>query len=381
MKFTKLSLVAVLAVSSVFAGESTISGDAKVFYGTTDAGDTDLFNKNGAYGNAAVSLDYSRDIAEGVSLNAGMTGISTLGLESTLVSGVWAAAGQDAINDTAWIDVANITAKLGNTTAVIGRQKLDTPLAFTETWNIVENTFDAFTFVNADLPETTLVGSLVTRANGNVIANFNNLQGGMTDLGDGIYTAGAVTKLIPSTTAQLWYYDFANNDDKVWAQADADLGSGLTAGVQYAMTMANEGEDSSIIAGKVAYDTESMGLFAAYSKADEDGQTDFTNYGGFGMSNVYTEAWWNFGFATNPGAQAISVGASTDLAGLALTGQYTSVTNDSNLASDEMNEITVTATKTVGPVDTTLAFINTSSDDDSFDGNTVQAYLTVPFSL
>ena len=381
MKFTKLSLIAALAVTAAFAGESTISGDAKVFYGTTDAGDTDLFNKNGAYGDAAVSLDYSKEIAAGVTLNAGMTGISTLGLESTLVSGVWAAAGKDAINDTAWIDVANITATLGNTTAVIGRQKLDTPLAFTETWNIVENTFDAFTFVNTDVADTTLVGSLVTRANGNTIANFNNLQGGMTDLGDGIYTAGAVTKLIPNTTAQLWYYDFANNDDKVWAQADIDVVEGVTVGVQYAQAMANVGEDSSLLAAKLGYEANGMGLFAAYSTADEDGQTDFTNYGGFGMSNVYTEAWWNFGFATNPGAEAISVGASTDMAGLALTAQYTDVTNDSGLAADEMSEVTLTATKTVGPVDATLALINTASDDDALDGNTVQAYLTVPFSL
>ena len=379
MKFTKLSLIAALAVTSAMAGESTITGDAKLFYGTTDAGNADLFNKNGATGNAAVSLDYSRDIADGVTLNAGMTGISTLGLESTLVSGVWAGAGDTGVNDTAWIDVANVTAKLGNTTAVIGRQKLDTPLAFTETWNIVENTFDAFTFVNTDVTDTTLVGSLVTRANGG--ENFTNLQGGMADLGDGIYTAGVVTKLIPNTTAQLWYYDFANNDDKVWAQADVNVAEGLTIGAQYAQVMANTGDDSSIVAGKVGYDANGMGLFAAYSKADDKGTGSFANYAGYGASNLYTEVWWNYGFVSKPGAQAVSVGASTDMNGLALTAQYTDVTNDSNLDSDEMSEITLSASKSIAGLDTTLALINTSSDDDSIDGNTVQVYLTLPFSL
>ncbi len=68
-----------------------------------------------------------------------------------------AGAGKTGVEDTAWIDVANVTAKMGKTTAVIGRQKLDTPLAFTETWNIVENTFDAFTFVNGDIPKTKLI--------------------------------------------------------------------------------------------------------------------------------------------------------------------------------------------------------------------------------
>ena len=377
MKITKLSLIAALAVTSAFAGGSTITGDAKVFYGTTDAGNADLFNKGAnSMGDAAVSIDYSREIADGISLNAGMTGISTLGLESTLVGNTWV---NHALKDRVWLDVANVTAKLGKTTALIGRQKLDTPLAFTETWNIAENTFDAFTFVNNDVADTTLVGSLVTRANG---GEFTNLQGGMGDLGEGIYAFGAVTKLIPNTTAQLWYYDFASNDNKkLWLQADAEVAGGITAGLQYAQAMADVGEDSSIVAGKLGYDANGMGLYAAYSKADKKGQTGFANYGGYGGSKLYTEAWWNFGFVSKPGAQTIAVGASTDAAGLGLTAQYTGVTNDSNLAADEMNEITLTATKKVGPVDATLALINTSSDDDSIDGNTVQAYLTVPFSL
>ena len=387
MKLTKLSLITALALTTAMAGDAKIGGDAKLFYGTTDAkewigglathnsNDHSLFNKTSSYGNAAVSLDYSRDIADAVTLNAGMTGISTLGLESTLVSDTWV---NHSLKDRVWLDVANVTAKLGKTTAVIGRQKLDTPLAFTETWNIAENTFDAFTFVNNDVADTTLVGSLVTRANG---GEFTNFHAGMGDLGEGIYAFGAVTKLIPNTTAQLWYYDFAHdNNKKLWLQADAEVASGITVGVQYAQAMADKGEDSSIVAGKLGYDAKPMSLYAAYSKADKKGQTTFANYGGFGGSKLYTEAWWNFGFVSKPGAQTVAVGASTDISGLALTAQYTGVTNDSNLAADEMDEITLTATKKVGPVDATVALINTKSDA-TIDGNTIQAYLTVPFSL
>ncbi len=376
MKLTKLSLIAALAVTTAMAGDAKISGDAKLFYSTDDLGTHGLFNKDGAYGDAAVSLDYSKEIASGISLNAGITGVSTLGLENTLVSNTWI---NHAAKDRVWVDIANVTAKLGNTTAVVGRQKLDTPLAFTETWNIAENTFDAFTFVNNDVADTTLVASLVTRANG---GEFTNLQGGQTDLYEGIYAFGAVTKLIPNTTAQAWYYDAARFDNKkLWLQADADIAGGITAGAQYVKAMVDAGDDSSIIAAKVGYDTKGMGLYAAYSKAEDKGTLGFANYGGFGGSKLYTEAWWNFGFASKPGAQAIAVGASADAAGLALTAQYTGVTNDSNAAADEMNEITLTATTKVGPVDATLALINTASDDDSIDGNAVQAYITVPFSL
>ncbi len=390
MKFTKLSLITALALTSVFAEESTITGDAKLFYGTTDAGTSDLFNKNGAMGNGAVSLDYSKNIVDGITLNAGMTGITTLGLEGTLVNNVWAAAGPTALNDTAWIDVANITANLGNTTAVIGRQKLDTPLAFTETWNIVENTFDAFTFVNNDIIDTTLVASLVTRANGNSMANFNNIQGGMTDLGDGIYTAGMVTKLIPNATTQLWYYNHANNDDKLWVQIDANVIEGVTVGAQYAQVMANTGDDSSVVAAKLAYDANGIGLHAAYSKANDDGTGHFANYAGHGnyrganagnISSLYTEALWNFGLVSKPGAEAVAVGASTNMLGLEFAAQYTDVTNSSNLATDEMSEIAFSASKNIAGINASLAFINTASDHSAIDGNTVQAFLTLPFSL
>jgi len=46
-----------------------------------------------------------------------------------------------------------------------------------------------------------------------------------------------------------------------------------------------------------------------------------------------------------------------------------------------MDELTITAETTIGGVDTSLALINTTADDKSIDGNTIQAYLTVPFSI
>ncbi len=376
MKITKLSLIAALAVTTAMAGDAKISGDAKLFYGTSDAGNADLFDKGAnSMGDAAVNLNYTKDITSGVTLNAGVTGISTLGLENTLVGATWV---DHQLKDRVWLDVANITAKIGNTTAVIGRQTLDTPLAFTETWNIAKNTFDAFTVVNSDITNTTLVASAVTRANG---GEFKNLQAGMTDLGEAIYAFGAVGKITPTITAQGWYFDQAGADNKVWLQGDAGVANGVTVGLQYAQVMANAGDDSSVFAGKVGYEANGMAVSAAYSKADDKGAGTFANYGGFGGSKLYTEAWWNFGFVSKAGAEAITVAASTDLAGLGLAAQYTDVSNASNAAADEMSEITLTATKKVGPVDATLALINTASDDDSIDGNTVQVYLTAPFSL
>jgi hypothetical protein len=433
MKFTKLSLIAALAVTATFAGESTIGGDAKLFYGTTDAGQTDistlavpnwvdneLFNKVGATGNAAVSLDYSRGIADGVTLNAGLTGVSTLGLEGSLVGDTWVNHGAN-LNDRVWIDVANITATVAQTTAVIGRQELDTPLAFTEKWSIANNTFDAAVLVNNDIQDTTLIGAWVGRGNGDttgkVVAASENIGGGMVKYGalsadnsrdlrvanNGAYAVAAVTKLIPNTVAQVWYYNVQNQADAVWAQADVDATSGVTLGLQYAnialkspvtnVAAGTEADDSSAFAVKLGYAQDALDIYAAYSKVEDKSLVYIGNTatGGVhgGQSKLYTEAWWNYGLVGQAGAQTIAVGAGYDLGAAKLTAQYTGVTDMTAFslvtgrfsATDDVDEVTLTASTKVGPVDATLALINTSSDNTALDGNTVQAYLTVPFSL
>jgi len=400
MKITKLSLIAALAVTTAMAGDAKISGDAKLFYGTTDAGDADLFNKNGAIGDSAISLDYTREIVKGVTVNAGMTGVSTLGLENELVSGTWVPHGGTrtaaGVDDKAWIDTANIVLKpIDKTMLVIGRQALDTPLAFTETWNIAHNTFDAAVAVDSHIPDTTLIGAWVGRGNGH--NGFENLDGGMSAYGalnggqetalannEGAFAFAAINKSIPMTTAQLWYYNVKNEADAIWAQADITPTKELAVGLQYSKIspkgVVDGADDTKAIAAKVGYNVSGIDLAAAYSKVDDKGLVYMGNTatGGAhnGQSKLYTEAWWNYGFVGQAGAKSMMVSAAYD----AFTAQYTTVSND-NGANLEMDEVTLTATKKVGPIDATVALIHTTSDDDGIDGNIVQAYLTVPFSL
>jgi len=401
MKFTKLSLIAALAVTTAMAGDAKIGGEAKVFYGTGDMDGADLFNKNGAYGDAGLNLTYTKDLSDTLTLNAGVTGVSTLGLEGTLVSGTWAAHRGNGVQDTVWIDTANIVLKpIDKTMVVVGRQALDTPLALTETWNISHNTFDAAVVVDNHLEDTTLVGAWVGRGNGH--NQLQNVDGGMTKYGalsaeqeaglqeaglnianKGAYAAAVVTKLIPSTTAQLWYYNVVNQADAIWAQTDSDI-SGIALGLQYATIMPkaaiNSMDDTKAAAAKIGYKVSDIDLAAAYSKISSKGLVYMGNTatGGAhnGQSKLYTEAWWNYGFVGQAGAESIMVSAAYDN----YTAQYTTVKNDnSNLL--EMDEITVTATTKVGPFDATAALIASSSDDEAFDGNTIQVYLTAPFSL
>jgi hypothetical protein len=165
MKIVKMSLVAAMLVgASAYAIDNVkVSGDAKVFYGATDLGDASLFDKAGAYGQAAAGLNVSADLVEGVSAGVATQSLTTLGLENNLVSALW--AGQ-SLQTQWWFSEMWTAATIGKTTAKVGRMTLDTPLAFTETWNIASNSFDAGVLLNQDLPDTTIVAAWVGKGNG-----------------------------------------------------------------------------------------------------------------------------------------------------------------------------------------------------------------------
>jgi hypothetical protein len=411
MKLTKLSLIAALAVTAAMAGDAKISGDMKVFYGTTDSGSNDLFNKGGAMGDAAVNLNYTNALSDMVTLNAGVTGISTLGLEHELVGATWVNHGGSrtaaGLDDKVWIDTANVVLKpIDKTMIVAGRQALDTPLAFTETWNIAKNTFDAAVLVDNHIEKTTLIGAWVGRGNGH--NGYENVDGGMSRYGalsghtvadgqqgglntsgidiqnSGAFAAAAITKAIPLTTAQAWYYNVRNEADAVWLQGDIAATKELSVGLQYSKIMPKAAidskDDTEALAAKVGYEANGLSLAGAYSEISDKGLVYMGNTatGGAhnGQSKLYTDAWWNLGFVGQAGAKTAMVSAAYD----AFTAQYTTVSND-NGSNLEMDEITLTASKKVGPFDATVALINTNSDLATIDGNTVQVYLTAPFSL
>jgi hypothetical protein len=393
MKFTKLSLIAALAVTATFAGESTIGGDAKLFYGTSDANNIDLFSKGGAFGDAAVSLDYSRGVADGVTLNAGLTGVSTLGLEKDLVSQTWINHGPTVVNDVVWLDTANIAVNVAKTTAVIGRQELDTPFFRSEKWNIVANTFDAAVLVNQDIQDTTLVGAWVGRgngtprtANGTVNLNDQHFQGGMTGFAGGshpAYAVGLVTTLIPQTTFQAWGYKIPQVATAQWVQADIAATPEVSVGLQYAGTeLTASGAKTSALAGKLGYAADGLTVSGAYSKRDDKAGIDIANiatgHTAGSESNLYTEAYWNYGLVGAQGAKAFAIAAGYDLGAAKVGVRY--VDSDATVAASDLSETTLTVGTAVGPVNAELAYINAKvgTGDNT---NTLLVMLTAPFSL
>jgi hypothetical protein len=447
MKLTKMSLVAALLVgSSAFAVDNIkVSGDAQVVYETTDAkGMTSndvggalagnpttksgtLFDKDSSGADAALHLGLTADLAKNdlvtVSAGAKMTVISTLGLENNFVSNVWAGshgtptlgttasyatdAGGAKVENANWFNEAYVVVSSGKSILKVGRQELDTPLAFTETWSIEQNSFEAAAFINQDLPDTTIVAAYVGNGNGaeffgqdlNAAANNTvtglglamgpivNPNGNFTTYGtNGAYALGVINNSFKPLTVQAWYYDVSKLASAVWLQADLNM-DGIMAGVQYnTMTLDASGADTnSVVAAMLGYDMKDVvTIKAAYSANSSTGSLGHCGFNtavnaNSAQSKLYTEAWWNYGNVTIKDNTAMNLTVESPVNGLLDLGvYYTMVDNAAAKSVGDLTELTVTAGKDFGPLNATLAVINAKVGTGDAT-NTVQAYITVNF--
>ena len=433
MKFTKMSLVAALLIgSSAFAIENTkVSGDASLFYGTGDDDSNSLFDKTDAAADAGLNLNVTTDLVKNsvvsISAGAGYTVLSTLGLENNLVSGVWGSAhgatagtgasygsslGGAKVENANWMNEAWIAATAGKTTVKLGRMELDTPLVFTEKWSIEKNTFEAAVVINQDIPDTTLVGAYV--GNGNGTENLGqdvtgtvyglglaagavvNQDGQFTTYGtDGAYAVGAINNSFKPLTVQAWYYDLTRLATAYWLQADLDASTlgvdGLSAGVQYSAQDVKTGDSlginntdtASVYAVKLGYEMKDLFTASvAYSSVDDKGALTAANTATqSGASKLYTEAWWNYGYITQHDTNSYNVTVTSPVNGLFDLGLYYTNANNKATADNDLTEFTATAGKSFGPLDATLAYVNTKAKDQNNDSNynIIQAYLTLNF--
>lgn len=415
MKLVKMSLAtAMLLGASAFAIDNIkVSGDAKFFYNTDDAdyvssAKDGLFGQDNSVGDTALRIAVTGDLLKGVSFGVTGYAVSSLGLENNLVSNTWTGA-RDGTQDNAWIGELWMAGTVGKTTAKVGRMELDTPFVFSEKWSIVPNTFNAVVLINQDLPDTTLVGAWVGQGNGlNAATDANANAAGWDYMGNGFttfnsrgaYAAGAINNSYKPLVAQAWYFNVMDMADAYWLQGDLDLPSvkDVKIGVQYANMDTKGGlsteNDSTAYAVKVAYSgVKDLTVSAAFSSADKDNgalnvaNVATANTGSTGkfaaQTKLYTEANWNYGYVGTAGADSYMVLAEYNAGIAKFAAQYTDVTAKARnaLASTDMTEVVLTASKSFGPLGVVLDYISTDADDQNGGKqyNTVQAYLTLNF--
>ena len=231
MRLCKIILiVSMLSALNMYAGDKmTYDGDVKLFYSTSDISKNgeetkSIFNKEVSAFDAALRLSISAEPMEGLFARATAYGVSTLGLDNKLADNVWSGAhgakqkidGDLVTDDALWLGEAWLAETVYDTTFKLGRMPLDTPLIFTETWDIAPNTFEAAVLKNESLPNTVLVGAWVPRSNGIAddsstvnLGNTVSKSGDFHTFGeDGAWTVGIVNSTLSWLTLQGWYYDF-----------------------------------------------------------------------------------------------------------------------------------------------------------------------------
>jgi imipenem/basic amino acid-specific outer membrane pore len=411
MKIVKMSLVAALLVgSSAFAIENVkVAGDAKLFYSTHDDGDYSLTDMENSMAQAGINVGITADLTEGVSAGVSVQGLSSLGLEGQMVSAVWEGSPKDSY----WFDEAWIAGTAGKTTAKVGRMELDTPLVYTETWSMATNTFEAAVLINQDIPNTTLVGAYVGGTNGATLLtpsgslgagggvtvdNDNTSNTTFSQFYNGAYAIGAVNNSFEPLTVQGWYYDATRIVNSSWLQADLNM-AGFTFGAQFTSQddqTATTDSKQSAYALKVGYEIKDIAtLSAAYSSTSDNDvggliSTVGANYATLGSfsaasSKLYTEMWWAFGNVSATDTKAYNIVVESPVNGLVdLYASYSSADHGTNSSAGNADatakEMTVTLSKSFGPLDTTLAYINYDSGVAATDAvNYLQAYLTYNF--
>jgi len=378
MKKVALSLVAISVLSSAaFAGSVKYSGDAKLFYSAVNSGGQNFNKKENNLFDMAGSLKSEIKIDNSFNpvINWGLTAVSNFNSKS----GSWIthqASPSDASNkDAIWLDTLNLTFNpFANTTMIIGRQQLDTPMVFSEQWNIAPNTYDSVVLANTYFPKTTLVAAYVDKSNtGGLTVNYYSEESSFKDFGtkDGAYAFGIVNKSLADTTLQAWAFDVVHAAKVGWLQADTKY-MGLDYGIQLATRNPNTGDTGTASAVKVAGSINGIGLSAAYSTVSKDGQ-DFVNVGG-AQSKLYTDAWWMVGTVAASDTKAYTLTASYDFDVVNSSLYYT----HSKTAEIVTKETTLTFDKSFGKLDTSLALVNVQKDATASD-NEIQAYLTYHF--
>lgn len=407
MKLVKMSLLAAALIgSSAFAIDNVkVSGDAKLFYATMDGVDVNydpdpdaaFFRQENSAGQAALGLGLTADLTEGVSAGVHLTALSSLGLDNNLVANVWEGGTEDEF----WFDEAWIAGTAGKTTGKIGRMTLDTPLVFSEMWSIAYNTFEAAVVMNEDIPDTTLVAAYVGQSNGGgtksgyagIVNDFagESANTNFESFHQGAYAFGAVNNSWAPLTVQAWYYQAQHLLNTYWVEADYASDFGLSLGAIYTglnETAALSDESNDAFALKAGYEMkDTFAVSAAYSQTG-DTATNLNvgaNLDGYGQSKLYTEAWWNYGYITmaDTSAYNVTVNLPEELTWVALDAFFTQSTTVDGMGTSDlvMTEATLAASKSFGPLDSSLAYTYTDSDDqNNGDGyGNIQVYLTYNF--
>ena len=231
MQIAKLSLVAAMVLGfsgSVYAADTladafkngNMNGELKAWYWdrTKDVSGATSSHNNENLLNTAVVLKYVTDSFYGLKFGATFQGNSMPWAESSAKTEFRDEAGSGAVLSEAYIEYT-----LQNTTAKIGRQMISTPLIRVNPLRIYTESFEGYSIINKDIPQTTLFAHYVDKFQGrsSYISDNTDLGGAPTFekkviLGgagtasyafDGAYGIGVSNKSLQNLTLTAQYVE------------------------------------------------------------------------------------------------------------------------------------------------------------------------------
>jgi len=365
-KMLSIAAVAALATTSFAASdlagafkEGKASGQIRAMYINTNVKDPGTDTSGFALGG---KLAYETAPLYGISGGAAFYTTNDLGTKDKNAAKVDGSLYDENSKSYSILGQAYLVGQFGKTTVKVGRQQLDTPLAGSDDIRMVPNLFEAALVINADVPDTTLIGGYVSRMAGwdsvsdkSSRSQFQSMSraalGGVADLhniGDGgVYAAAAINSSIKNLTLQAWEYYAVDVLNAVYLQADYKLGLAKDMNLALAAQYYNLGDlgntkdllrslgaklNYSVYGAKASLETP-IGLtpYVAYNKVSEQksgtGLYAFGAWGGYPEFAIGEETWYNslggsvLGTATQTtmnGAQVWKVGADYSLEKLGL---------------------------------------------------------------
>jgi hypothetical protein len=383
---TKLSLVALLTMgvltTTMAEADLKFGGQGVIYYQTNDSANHDFLSQESSTANVGLQVELKSDLGNDFAVEYQETFLGTLGLEKNLVSGVRQYAQSADINSHAMTKLY-VTKKLDNTLIKLGRQELPkslSPLAFSESWNVFKNTFDAALIVNNDIENTTVVAAYVAGSNrhndlstfDDIAANSSALGAGAGTINSGAYMLTVANKSLKNIPVTATYYalkDIANLDsgDALWLDVKSK-NSPVNMAVQIGqIDPSNNLKKTIAYGGRVSGKLQEVDMSLAYSSVD-NGDVSLQNVGTGVKTPLYTQMIGNQNFISSDADSVVLKGAIKLPVGK-LIAQY-DMTKDNSPLSNDYNELDVIYKFKAYGTDMLVAYIGQNTDKNTFAGGT-----------
>ena len=323
--FILLIFVNIYLLSILTAKENptNVNGDIKFFYETNTF--HNMFNPKSSQSDISLNILSKNNLNSVLKSNIGFSLISTLGLEQDIAYNAWIDHRNEnnQLKDILWLDIANIEYSiLEKSTIIFGRQKLNTPLFKSETWNAVTNTFDALKFNFNDFEYLNFNFMFITRGNASpnkTVKPKNLVDAGMRGFGnehnDSMFIAGINSDMFLNTEINVWLYKMPNQFSAYWFEINRD-DDNYKLGLQ--LVNIDPEKDKGILGGAIKADfnlNELVSIQLAYSKINnKNSNFNISNlagaFNGTSISHLYTETYWNYGYVGRIDAQSFKIESS-----------------------------------------------------------------------